>query len=84
MSGSSRQWHGCLAERQHHPTITICPAVDHPRRSETEGYVLEVSTYTHSPLKAALGSRERALPGITMKDVLLARTIEDVWEDRSK
>lgn len=81
------------ADRQHHPTLTIAPFADLPSsmrdiitvKREEAGYVLHVSTHTHTPLPP-LGAEGAAFegtprPGVTYKDLKLAERIEAMVVD---
>jgi hypothetical protein len=79
--------------RQHHPTILISPSSDYLSStgdptpvSDTAGYIVAISTHTHTPLppvkypKAADGSQETMRPGVTGKDLRLAMALEEVYQ----
>jgi len=81
------------ADEQHHPTILISPAGDYisttgdaAPMSDTAGYVVAISTHTHTPLppvkypKADDGSQEVMRPGVTGKDLRLAVALEEVYQ----
>ena len=76
------------ADREHHPVITILPASDHipidelPLSAET-GYILHLSTHTHTPLPP-IGTPKDAgkmRPGVTQKDLNLAERLEAVYNE---
>jgi hypothetical protein len=54
--------------------------------SDTAGYVVAVSTHTHTPLppvkfpKAKDGSQEVMRPGVTGKDLRLAIALEEMYQ----
>lgn len=88
---------------QHHPTIVICPVSDHTPTSlslsvpddPTSGYILELSTHTHTPLPPIRtqsqpqplgsasngGATTKMRPGVTGKDLKLAERIEEVFQE---
>ncbi|WVR06309.1 hypothetical protein IAU60_003339 [Kwoniella sp. DSM 27419] len=82
---------GELVEQEdHHPTILICPASDYNTSSAaisslqrpTTGYVVEISTHTHTPLPpfpAPTKGGDKMQPGVTGKDLRLAERLELAW-----
>lgn len=81
------------ADIQHHPTILISPAGDYRSStgdantiSDTTGYVVAISTHTHTPLphvkypKAADGTQRTMRPGVTGKDLKLATALEEMYQ----
>ncbi|WRT67739.1 uncharacterized protein IL334_004711 [Kwoniella shivajii] len=74
----------------HHPTILIIPSTDYTPSSpslvsskEVNGYIVEISTHTHTPLPPYPKSTKDAIkmrPGITAKDIRLAEKLEESWK----
>ncbi|EIW73686.1 hypothetical protein TREMEDRAFT_59859 [Tremella mesenterica DSM 1558] len=81
-----------VEEHDHHPSILICPASDHPSKkwSQAKGYIVEVSTHTHTPLSyiepgtPKKATEDKPLPGITGKDLGFAQELEEVHRELSR
>ncbi|ORY31358.1 hypothetical protein BCR39DRAFT_453448, partial [Naematelia encephala] len=80
-----------IQEENHHPGIIISPSTDYnpsstaletPSRSQ-KTYILEITTYTHTPMPPKLGTEnnEQGIirPGVTGKDIRLAERFEEVF-----
>ncbi|GFZ45258.1 hypothetical protein JCM24511_02984 [Saitozyma sp. JCM 24511] len=86
-----------VEEEDHHPTITISPASDYRPTStslstpnNTRGYVLEISTHTHTPMpplpshsdglaQSSANNATKMRPGVTGKDLRLAERLEEAF-----
>ena len=86
---------------QHHPSLNISPASDYrpthtalQRPDAATGYVIEISSHTHTPLPTLKSKVEAAqtttigqsvetkpAPGVTGKDLKLAERLEAAYED---
>ncbi|KAK6908152.1 hypothetical protein L486_07529 [Kwoniella mangroviensis CBS 10435] len=81
-----------IEEEDHHPTTLITPSSDYIPSStslqntgkEDNGYVIEISTHTHTPLPPyplpTKNPAHKMRPGVTSKDIRLAERLEEVWE----
>lgn len=73
---------------QHHPVLNISPASDWTPSADLSlsaeaGYVLELSTHTHTPLPPIGTPKDagRMRPGVTQKDLNLAQKVEEVYKE---
>ncbi|KAK1925696.1 hypothetical protein DB88DRAFT_509352 [Papiliotrema laurentii] len=77
-----------IESQDHHPVLNISPAsawtpsADLSLSAEA-GYVLELSTHTHTPLPPIGTPKDagRMRPGVTQKDLNLAQKVEEVYKE---
>ncbi|WWC70788.1 uncharacterized protein I206_104740 [Kwoniella pini CBS 10737] len=81
-----------VEQEDHHPTIRIMPSSDYiPSSTSLDistqkiGYIVEISTHTHTPLPpypiSTKDKSQKMRPGITGKDIKLAERLEKAWKE---
>ncbi|WWC88670.1 uncharacterized protein L201_003583 [Kwoniella dendrophila CBS 6074] len=79
-----------IEQQDHHPTILITPSSDYSPssfslESTVNGYIVEISTHTHTPLPPypipTKNHPHKIRPGVTGKDINLAESLEKAWEE---